>query len=206
MQRTLVLEVIIKRRRPDYAPGHYYHIYNRGAHGISIFREEENYYFVLRKMKRYCAEFQLSMIAYNLMPNHYHFAVRQDGDYRAGLLPQRVFNSYTKAYNKRYEHVGTLFQGPYQAIRIDAQEYLLHLCRYIHANPVKDGLVAELEDWPYSNYAEWINARPGTLVDKEFVQENFQTPDKYIAFVDEYLKTRALSDEMRRHLADFGAE
>ncbi|MFQ5615084.1 MAG: transposase [Anaerolineales bacterium] len=101
----------MRPRRPPYLPGHYYHIYNRGAHGVSIFREKDNYLFVLRKVKKYLREFSLTIIAYCLMLNHYHFLVRQDDKHKAGLLPQRVFNSYSKAYNKRYGHSGTLFEA-----------------------------------------------------------------------------------------------
>ncbi|HNE06130.1 MAG TPA: transposase, partial [Anaerolineales bacterium] len=86
--------------------GMYYHIYNRGISRSPIFREEGNYLFVLGKLKAACRENQLSMIAYCLEPNHYHFFIRQDGDLPAGNLPQYVFNSYTKAYNKKYEHSG----------------------------------------------------------------------------------------------------
>ncbi|MEW5871789.1 MAG: transposase [Chloroflexota bacterium] len=187
-------------RRPDYDPGQFYHIYNRGAHGVSIFREQDNYLYVLRKVKRYAVDFSLSVIAYCLMPNHYHFLVRQEADHGAGLLPQRVFNSYSKAYNLRYQHSGTLFQGPYQAIHITQESHLLHLCRYIHANPVKDGLVSGLEDWPYSNYLEWIGARPGVLVDREFVQAHFPEPCSYADFVGDFLKHRTLPEEVRMYL------
>ena len=175
------------RPRPEFIPGNYYHIYNRGAHRYPIFRETSNYRFVLRKMKRYLRELQLTPIAYCLMPNHYHFVIRQDGEHRAGLLPQRIFNSYTKAYNKRYNHSGTLFQGDYQIIPVLEEDYLLHLCRYSHANPVKDGLVARLEDWPYSNYLEWVGLRNGTMVDREFVKMHFPNPGSYTEFVWEYL-------------------
>ena len=64
------------------------------------------------------------MIVYCLMPNHYHFLVRQNGENAAGLLPQRVFNSYTKAYNKRYKHSGTIFEGRYKAIPVEQEPYL----------------------------------------------------------------------------------
>ena len=101
-------------KRPDYLPGQYYHFYNRVAHRVSIFKEPDNYLFVLRKVKKYLAEFELTMIAYCMMPNYYHFLIRQDGEHAAGLLPQRVFNSYSKAYNKRYEHSGTLFEDNYK--------------------------------------------------------------------------------------------
>ena len=140
------------------------------------------------------------MIAYCLLPNHYHYLVRQDGDERAGLLPQRVFNSYSKAYNKRYDHSGTLFQGPYQAIHVDNQRYLLHLCRYIHANPVVHGLVDDVGDWPYSNYAEWVGERPGTFLDRKFAREHFPVPKNYRAFVQEFIETRFLSDVEKEYL------
>ena len=175
-------------RRPAYIPGHYYHIYNRGADRLPIFRETDNYIFVIRKMKKYCQELRLTPIAYCLMPNHYHFLIRQDGRQSAGLLPQRIFNSYVKAYNKRFERSGALFEGPYKVDHIDKESHLLHLCRYIHANPVKDGLVAQLEDWLYSNYLEWMELRSGTLVDREFVRAHFLTPKRYEAFVLEYLE------------------
>lgn len=174
-------------RRPDYSPGHYYHIYNRGASRTSIFLEADNYIFVIRKMKKYSRELDLNFIAYCLMPNHYHILIRQNGEQVAGLLPQRVFNSYSKAYNKRFDHSGTLFEGPYQVIHVEEESHLLHLCRYIHANPVKDGLVAQPEEWPYSNYPEWMELRPGTLVDRNFVRSHFPTPELYKAFVWAYL-------------------
>jgi REP element-mobilizing transposase RayT len=129
--------------RPEYLPGLFYHFYNRGASHSTIFKEPQNYLFVLRKIKHYSQVFQLKPIAYCLMPNHYHILVRQDGAYSAGLLPQRVFNSYSKAYNKLYGHSGTLFEDNYKVKTVLKNSHLLHLCRYIHANPVKDGMVAD---------------------------------------------------------------
>ena len=151
----------MRPRRPAYLPGHYYHIYNRGTNREPIFVEPDNYEFVLRKIKLYLRELALTLIAYCLNLNHYHWLVRQDGEQPAGLLPQRVFNSYTKAFNKRYERSGTLFEGPYKVIQIERPAHLVHLCRYIHANPVKDGLVDEIEQWPYSNYLEWVELHVG---------------------------------------------
>jgi REP element-mobilizing transposase RayT len=190
-------------KRPKYLPGQFYHFYNRGAHRVSIFREEENYFFVLRNMKGYCRELALMLIAYCLMPNHYHYLVRQDAEGRAGLLPQRVFNSYSKAYNKRYEHSGTLFEDNYKVAPVEDDSHLLHLCRYIHANPVKDGLVSDAADWPYSNYLEWIGERDGTLVDREFVGEHFPSPGSYQQFVADYLARRRLPEELESYLGEW---
>ena len=186
--------------RPPFLSGHYYHLYNRGAHRVSLFHEPTNYFFILRKLRKYCQELSISPIAYSLLPNHYHFLVRQDGEKAAGLLPQYIFNSYTKAYNLRYQHSGTLFEGHYQAILVEKDSYLLHLCRYIHANPVKHGLIDHPADWPYSNYLEWIGERNGTLVDQTFVQTHFPQPEEYRKFVLDYLRTRDLPEDLRLYL------
>ena len=186
--------------KPPFLPGHYYHLYNRGAHRASIFHEPTNYFFVLRKIRKYCHELSISPIAYSLLPNHYHFLVRQDGEKAAGLLPQYVFNGYTKAYNIRYKHSGTLFEGHFQAILVEKDSYLLHLCRYIHANPVKHVLVDHPADWPYSNYLEWIGERNGTLVDQAFVQAHFPQTDEYRKFVLDYIRTRDLPEDLHRYL------
>jgi REP element-mobilizing transposase RayT len=169
--------------RPPYLPGHYYHFYNRGRSRLPIFLEEDNYRFVLRKIQYYLPILEVSMIAYCLLPNHYHFLVRQDGEQRAGLLPQRVFNSYSKAHNKRYWHSGTLFEGNYKVKPVADNSYLLHLCRYIHGNPVRHGLVTDPADWPYSNYIAWIERPRDTLMDADFVREYFPNPASYQEFV-----------------------
>jgi len=80
----------MRLKREEYQPGHFYHIYNRGVHRHSIFREPENYLYVLGKMKKYARELAVTLIAYCLLPNHYHFLLRQDGERPASLLPQRV--------------------------------------------------------------------------------------------------------------------
>ena len=190
-------------RRPEYYRGGYFHLYNRGAHRVSLFREPDNYVFVLRKVKKYVSELELTVIAYCLLPNHYHFLLRQAGEHRAGLLPQRVFNSYSKAYNRRYGHSGTLFEGPYKAKEVRSDAHLIQLCPYIHANPVIHGLVASPHEWIYSNYLEWVGERGGTLVDRGFVLDHFASPREYRAFVQEYMADRALPDQLSGYLSQW---
>src|SRR3990172_2577520 len=190
------------QKRPEYLPNQYYHFYNRGAHRVSIFKESDNYLFVIRKVKKYLREFELTMIAYCLMPNHYHFLVRQDGEHAAGLLLQRVFNSYSKAYNNRYKHVGTLFEDNYKVKPVLKSSHLLHLCRYIHGNPVKDGLVADPADWPYSNYLDWIGERDGKLVDRDFIESQFDNAQEYKKFLFQYLNSRDMPEDVIKFLDD----
>ena len=110
--------------------------------------------------------------------------------------------SYTKAINKRFERTGALFQGQFQGKPIQHYHHLLNLCIYIHANPVKDGLVVLPEDWEFSNYPEWIKLRQGTLVNREFIEDNFGAPAEYNQLVIEYIKTRNLPDDVRKYLQD----
>src|SRR5215211_4104504 len=180
--------------------GMYYHIYNRGARQVTIFRKPTNYFFTIAKLKKYSRANGISILAYCLMPNHYHLLIRQDDEDAAGNLPQLVFNSYSKAYNKMYSHIGTLFEGRFRAKAIQTTSHLLHLCRYIHGNPVKDGMVSGPGDWPYSNYLEWIGNRPGMLIDRSFIKEQFSDSEEYKKFLAEYLKTFHLPHDVQKQI------
>jgi len=174
------------RREVTFLPGQYYHVYNRGVNHQDIFRNGDNYRFLLGRVKKYILPNHLAMIAYCLMPNHYHFLLRQDGEIPISTFIQAVFNSYTKAFNHAFVRTGTLFEGPFRAIAIEKYEYLLHLCRYIHRNPLEAGLVNHPVGWQYSNYLEWVGKRAGTLVDMDFVNENYPNPEEYEEFVIDY--------------------
>jgi hypothetical protein len=95
--------------------------------------------------------------------------------------------SYTKAMNKRYDRVGSLFQGAFQAKHVDRDEYLVHLSRYIHLNPVVAGLVKRAEDWEFSSYREYIGLRDGTLPKPEIVLSHFPSRGAYRDFVQAYV-------------------
>ena len=202
------------RRLIPFAPELHYHIYNRGNNRERIFLEADNYLYFLKKIKEYLVPVA-DVLVYCLMPTHYHIVGRikppseiskisegLDTSNRSPLSTamMKLSVSYTKAINKRFQRAGVLFQGQFQAKPVLNSPYLLNLCRYIHGNPVKDGLVADIAQWPYSNYLEWIGERDGKLVDKAFVQNNFDTPDEYRKFVLEYLRTRQLPDDVQRYL------
>ncbi len=181
-------------RQVQFAPGGYYHIYNQGCNQQPIFFCGENYVFLLRRVKAQAIPMQVAVIAYCLMPNHYHFLLRQDGNTSISNFVQSIFNSYTKAINKAYQRSGTLFEGPFEAIAVTEESYLLHLCRYIHRNPLDAGLVAHPGQWPYSNYLEWVGQRPGALLDREFVRSHFPTSAAYEQFVLEYMPSKAMAE------------
>ncbi|MBU0495935.1 MAG: transposase [Chloroflexi bacterium] len=118
--------------------------------------------YLLHKLKRLRDELSIAILAYCLMPNHYHLVVRQDGDVPVSTLVQRAFQTYTQAFNRQQVRRGPLLEGRFRHVHVDRDEYAVHLCGYLHLNPVAAGLVAHPTEWPYSNYREWIEARPGT--------------------------------------------
>ena len=190
------------RRKVDCASGQYYHIYNRGANRGLIFHVDDNYLFLLRRLNEHSTKLGISVIAYCLMPNHFHFLLRQDGEFPISHLMQAVFNSYTKAFNKAFGRTGTLFEGPFEATHVDRNDYLVHLCRYIHRNPLDAGLVSNPSQWPFSNYLEWIGKRNGSLVDQAFVHDFFPDPRSYEIFVMEYTPSQEINSAIKRFSFD----
>jgi REP element-mobilizing transposase RayT len=171
--------------------GHYYHVFNQGVDKRNIFINAENYNFLLRKFKANLLKYSVTMIAYCLMPNHYHLLLRPELDGVLSQFIQTVFNGYVQAFNVQEKRSGTLFEGRAKIKFIHQNEYFLHISRYIHLNPVRAGLVAKPEDWPYSNYLEFIGLRKGTLFSPDFVTENFDSPQNYQAFVEEQIPQKA---------------
>jgi len=160
--------------------GAYYHAYNRGNRGQEIFLEQDNYEYLIWLISKNSLRFYITVIAYCLMPNHYHLLLRQDGDVKISRFIQSTFQSYSQAFNNRFGLSGRLFDNPKPSKHIDNQKYLMHVCRYIHRNPLEAKLVTTLSDWKYSNYKEFI--------DEEYkiplVYEWFGSPREYQEFVE----------------------
>jgi REP element-mobilizing transposase RayT len=154
--------------------GNYYHIYNRGNNGETIFRTAENYRYFLR-LFAYHIEPVATTFAFSLLPNHFHFLnyIRTDEEQRSWLLAQggqgcqlseswqpcppsrafkNLFIAYSMAFSIRYERTGSLFQKPFKRRLVDSDRYFAALVRYIHRNPEKHGLIPDFRAWPWSSY------------------------------------------------------
>ncbi len=120
------------------------------------------------------------------MPTHYHLLILLN---EADLSHKmQLFSiSYTKAMNKRFDRVGSLFQGAFRAKHVSENKYLLHLSRYIHLNPVAASLVEQAKDWEFSSYREYVGLRAGTLPQPETVLSQFPPPEGYREFVESYV-------------------
>lgn len=112
-------------RETPFRAGEFYHLYNRGNNFQPIFLEQDNYRHFLWLIRQHLLS-NVALVAYCLMPNHYHLLIQLI----SADLSQRMqaFGvAYTKAMNKRYGRVGSLFQSRFRAIRVDRDEYLLQL-------------------------------------------------------------------------------
>lgn len=165
---------------------HYYHLYNRGVGRGLLFFNPGNYQYCLQLVQRYNGQYGATVIAYCLMPTHYHFLLRQETDVPLSQFINVLFNAYVQAVNRQRGRSGTLFERRFRHVWVDREEYLVHLCRYIHLNPVSAKLVPRPDDWPYSNYLEWVGLRNGTLEDEAFIREHFPSPEAYQDFVTDY--------------------
>lgn len=171
------------RRVTPLEVGEYYHVYNRGCNRDPIFITPDNYLFFLTRARDLVVRASAEIVAYCLMPNHYHFLVHLLTDGFSDSM-QQLGVSYSKAFNKQQGRVGPRFQGPFRAIIVDRDEYLLHLSRYIRLNPLAVGLVSRAEEWSYSSYQEYIGLRQDGLAKPEVILELLGSRQRYRDFVE----------------------
>ena len=170
--------------KPQFRAGQCYHVYNRGVNRAPIFFAEENWGFFLRRVREYFKPEFVLILAYCLLPNHYHILLRLQNDELSSAVMQPFGTSYTKAINKQQNRVGPLFQGKFKAQLVKEDAYLTYLTKYIHLNPVKAGLVQAPADWIYSSYQDYIGLRQGTLPSPDLVLNRFPSRKAYQEFVE----------------------
>ena len=163
----------------------YYHLYNRGNNFDDIFFEEKNYYFFIKRITDYFED-KIDIIAYTLMPNHYHFIIKPTIDDFLEKAMQKFSTSYTKAINNSHSRVGHLFQGRYKIKLVPENNYLLHLSRYIHLNPVRANLVKRAEDWKFSSYQDYVGLRNSTFLHQAIITDQIEDYGNFVnTFNDE---------------------
>ncbi len=172
-----------------FEPGEVYHIYNRGNDKQRIFFNKENYFYILKKIRREWRPF-CDILCYCLMPNHFHLMVIPNpagceeltiGGKSSHLQTLsktigKTFSSYTKAINVQNHSTGNLFQKKTKAKLItetmDPRErrkltdYLVTCFYYIHLNPLKANLVKDLRDWAFSSWLDYAGLRDGDVCNK----------------------------------------
>ncbi len=166
-------------RKTELVTGEFYHVFSRSIAGFEIFRLFNDYNrFLLSmlyynttesniKLCRYLSETDdplkdlldnqtpenrlVEICAYCIMPTHVHFLLKQLVKNGITRFMYHILKTYTHYYNKKINRKGPLWEGRFKNILVDAEEYLLHLTRYIHLNPTRSNHAARPEDWKYSS-------------------------------------------------------
>lgn len=178
----------------QFHPGHTYHVYNQGNNRQKLFFEQDNYRYFLEKIRKellpYC-----DILAWCLMPNHFHLLITVHEDYIHEHSTQNkgkfvnplnrkigtIQSSYTKAINNRYGRSGSLFRQKTKAKDLSVQEHqkmdtAVNCFFYIHQNPLKAGLVTKMENWSFSSFKDYAGLRNGDLCNKELARDIFKLP------------------------------
>jgi len=114
-------------RRPRlFAPGLLYHVIARGNHRQKTFQTEQDYEAYLERLAKYRQKYGFVLYIYCLMPNHIHLLLEVSGEPLSKFM-QGLQQSYTQYFDRAHHKVGHLFQGRYQAIVCEKEEYLLAL-------------------------------------------------------------------------------
>ena len=206
------------RRKHSFNNDNYYHIFNRGVEKRRIFLSDKDYGRFLNSLKHYSQEKgklsraalkkvddktwnPVEVVAYCLMPNHFHLLIKQVSDSGVSLFMNHLANSYTKYFNTKYKRVGPLFQGAFKSVPIESDEQLIHLSRYIHLNPVVSGLSKDPQDYKWSSVGSYTN---GSFTE-EFIKPNivlgqFAARENYSQFVRDQVDYAKQLEELK-HLS-----
>lgn len=194
--------------------GDMFHLCNKSISNYHIFRKEKwivrfltavNYYnnikveMSLSKALRKPLHLQnimmrnpqqiIYVLAYCIMPDHYHLLVKVNSDYLLSKYISDLENSYTRYYNKINERKGPLWQSRFRAVHIEDADTLLHVHRYIHLNATTAGLTKKPEDYRWSSCHSYFFDTQTLLNCKEIPVTSIQTYRQFVENQIDYQKT-----------------
>lgn len=164
----------------------FYHVFNRGVEKRKVYTDETDYTQFIRRLAYYQqvntprrfsedefklkdrqAPFQYELIAYCLMPNHYHLLLQANSEAGISVAIGNTLNSYTRYFNTRHHRVGPLFQGKFKSVLVESDIQLLHTHRYIHLNPYVAGLEDVVGVRPWSSFKEYFGSDRVTICNQD---------------------------------------
>ena len=180
------------RKHRVWIPNAYHHIYTRGNNRQNIFRDEIDMIEVFRLLAMIHSDYPISICAFCIMTNHYHFLLKSETISISKIMS--LFNKrYTDYYNRKYNHVGHVFQQRFNSSPLLFPQDLLQVSKYIHRNPIntKEKMVAKMEDYSYSSYQYYKKnfESPYTFISRQdllssIYHPNERTTDHYCMFVE----------------------
>lgn len=161
----------------NFAEDSYYHVFNRGVEKRDIFLEEGDYttlqsylFKYLQPIEKVAEKYpdtptrlygknlseEVELVAYCLMPNHFHLLLKQNTKDGISKLLKQLTNAYTLYFNQKNDRVGGLMQGRFRAVGVDNESLFIHLVRYIHLNPSTASLTPDLNSYRWSSYLDYL--------------------------------------------------
>ena len=191
-------------------PETFYHIYNSGNNRQPIFFNRENYLFFLRKARKHILP-HMEMVAFCLMPNHFHFMTYAKPDIIREKFSrdlQIMLRSYTRAINKQENRTGSLFQQntKIKLLEMDSDftirngripdDYPFICFHYIHQNPLKAGLVSRMEEWEMSSFKDYADIRSDSICNKNIAYNFLDVPESHEHFLEQSYKVQILDNNI----------
>jgi REP-associated tyrosine transposase len=173
--------------RVEYS-GAFYHVMNRGNAGETLFKSKRDRIKFLEYLESTVDRFSIRIHTFCLMGNHYHLLVETPEPNLSKAI-QWLNVSYAVYFNRKHQRNGHLFQGRFKSILVDADEYLTHLSRYIHLNPVRAKMVENPADYSWSSYGSFVrNVKPISWLETDLLLSQFgrkrEAKKRYKAFVE----------------------
>jgi len=188
------------------APGVLHHIMVRGIERRKIFFDDKDREDFLLRLERLIPATKTSCFAWAFMPNHAHFLFRTGSSPLATLM-SRLLTGYAIYFNRRHRRSGQLFQNRYKSILCQEDAYLTELVRYIHLNPVRAGLVKNLEElnrYAYSGQSVLMGNRQRAWQDTDYVLKYFGRQRDYARGQYEAFMAAGLHQGRREELSGGG--
>jgi len=186
-----------------FTQGKLYHIYNRGINKQTVFYTDSNYLSFLKKIQDHLVPI-CDVLAYCLMPNHFHFLIHANEKSIVKPLKSRIcktelsesfrimLSSYANGLNKQEKRTGSLFTQNTRSKAVQDWSSNLNYAEvcfnYIHKNPISSNIVTKLNDWPYSSFYEYTGTPVLKICNidlaKELLDIDYEYLGKYLADVD----------------------
>jgi REP element-mobilizing transposase RayT len=151
------------------------HVMARGIEGRDIFHDTKDREAFLKRLSNLVTKGNVQLLAWCLMPNHFHLLLRTHGMSLATMM-RRLMTGYAVWHNRRHERKGHLFQNRYKSIVVEEDPYFLELVRYIHLNPVRGNILdnlRQLDRYPYTGHAVLMGHKKFKGQDVEWVLGTF---------------------------------
>ncbi len=161
------------------APGALHHVIMRGIEKKPIFRDDADRDNFIERLKNILTDDAAFCFAWSLMPNHVHLLLKT-GKTSISTIMRRLLTGYAIYFNRKHDRTGHLFQNRYKSILCQEDTYLLELVRYIHLNPLRAGIVPDLE-----SLDRYIYCGHATITGKN--KNDWQTTDYILAHFSEIL-------------------